>query len=126
MDNWKGKEYDDDDGGWDRLGAEPRLPRKRDLSGNIIDGAYADGKTRVSSKTYPRDAQAAEIKLLKANNRYQADKVSRLQEQLGTLQAAADEVNAINRMLRTTNSVLVGRNEQLTNVITVLREIHNA
>jgi len=38
-------------GGWDNM----TEPRERDLSGNIIDGAYADGQTKIVSREYPYD-----------------------------------------------------------------------
>jgi hypothetical protein len=50
-DTWNGEPYDDDNGGWDM----ERAPRKRDLDGNIIDGAYADGKTKIIASEYPYD-----------------------------------------------------------------------
>ena len=36
--------------------------RKRDLSGNIIDGAYADGKTKISSVSRQADEALAGLK----------------------------------------------------------------
>ena len=55
-----------------------RTPRSRDLSGNIIDGIYADGHTEVSSMSreysHARGMQAYEgLERIKAEIRAQRD-----------------------------------------------------